>query len=239
MNAITWMETTARNPKHGYDQRYRWGERGDYDCSSAVITAWEQSGIKVKEAGATYTGNMYPAFIKCGFKDVTNSINLANGKGLRRGDVLLNVKHHTAMYCGNNNIVQASINEKGNTTGGIPGDQTGREFWIRSYYNYPWNYVLRYESLTAETKQNPKYNKIPYGINKRPKCTGVVTADVLNVRMWAGVQFGNIKNYPVLKYGNRVDICSKFHDNKKHVWFYVRVAKKYFGFVDSDYIRID
>ena len=24
--AISWMENTARNNAHGYDQRYRWGE---------------------------------------------------------------------------------------------------------------------------------------------------------------------------------------------------------------------
>lgn len=40
--------------------------------------------------------------------------------------------------------VEASINENGRATGGKPGDQTGREFLIRSYRNYPWNVVLRY-----------------------------------------------------------------------------------------------
>ena len=45
--------------KHGYDQDDRWGLYGDYDCSSAVITAWESAGVPVKTHGATYTGNMY------------------------------------------------------------------------------------------------------------------------------------------------------------------------------------
>lgn len=147
--AIQWMEQTARDNSHGYDQRYRWGEKGDYDCSSAVITAWQNAGVPVKTNGATYTGNMKPVFLRCGFKDITSSVNLATGAGLQRGDVLLNTTHHTAMYCGNGKLVNASINEKGGAVGGVPGDQTGREFVIRSYYNYPWNCVLRYHDTTT------------------------------------------------------------------------------------------
>lgn len=147
--AVQWMINTANDSRHGYDQARRWGERGDYDCSSAVITAWQTAGVPVKSAGATYTGNMYSVFKKCGFVDVTHSVNLKSGSGLARGDVLLNRRFHTAIYIGSGKIVQASINEKGTATGGIPGDQTGKEFLVRSYYNYPWDYVLRYPE-TAE-----------------------------------------------------------------------------------------
>lgn len=142
--AIEWMEAKAKDPRCGYDQANRWGERGDYDCSSAVITAWQNAGVPVRSYGATYTGNMRRVFQQLGFKNVTNTVNLATGAGLKRGDVLLNDVNHTAMYCGSGQIVQASINERGTVTGGVPGDQTGREFWTRSYYNYPWDVVLRY-----------------------------------------------------------------------------------------------
>ena len=131
--AVNWMINTANDNRHGYDQKYRWGEKGDYDCSSAVITAWENAGVPVKTNGATYTGNMYSVFKKCGFIDVTRSVDRATGQGIQRGDVLLNRNHHTAMAIGNGQIVQASINEKGTTVGGKPGDQTGKEFYIRSY----------------------------------------------------------------------------------------------------------
>ena len=148
-SAIQWMENHANNNAHGYDQRYRWGEKGDFDCSSAVISAWQAAGVPVKTKGATYTGNMLSVFLSCGFEDVTGTVNLATGAGLRRGDVLLNTAHHTAMYCGNGREVEASINEKGTAVGGAPGDQTGREFLIRSYRNFPWNHVLRYKENTA------------------------------------------------------------------------------------------
>lgn len=147
--AIRWMEDAASDNSHGYDQTYRWGEKGDYDCSSAVYTTWENAGIPVKtysfqKYGCAYTGVMKSVFIHYGFKDITSKINLATGAGLQRGDILLNEKHHVAMYCGNGLEVEASINENGRATGGKPGDQTGREFLIRSYRNYPWNVVLRY-----------------------------------------------------------------------------------------------
>lgn len=148
--ATQQMEAWANDNSHGYDQVYRWGEKGDFDCSAAVISAWQYAGVPVKTSGATYTGNMLSVFKKCGFKDVTASVNLANGAGLKRGDVLLNEVHHTAMYIGNGQEVEASINEKGTATGGQPGDQTGREFLIRSYRNYPWTHVLRYNE-TGET----------------------------------------------------------------------------------------
>lgn len=144
--ATKLMEQIANDDTHGYDQTNRWG--ADYDCSSLVITCWENVGIKVKTAGATYTGNMYNAFIKCGFKDVTTKVNLVNADGLQRGDVLLNKRHHVAMYCGSNKEVEASINEKGTAKGGKTGDQTGKEILIRSYRNYPWDCVLRYTDST-------------------------------------------------------------------------------------------
>lgn len=155
--AIKWMEDTAKDDRHGYCQTHRWGEDGDYDCSSAVYTAWEHAGIPVKtysfeKYGCAYTGVMLAVFKHFGFEDVTNKVNLATGTGLKRSDILLNDKHHVAMYCGNGMEVEASINEKGTATGGTPGDQTGKEFLIRAYRNYPWNHVLRYINDATESK---------------------------------------------------------------------------------------
>ena len=147
--AISWMEDTANDDSHGYCQDHRWGTDGDYDCSSAVISAWENAGVPVKTKGATYTGNMLGVFTANGFEVVTHDVNLKTGAGLKRGDVLLNTAHHTAMYCGNGKEVEASINEKGRAHGGKPGDQTGKEFLIRDYRNYPWTHVLRYTGATT------------------------------------------------------------------------------------------
>lgn len=154
--ATQWMIDLANNPKHGYDQDNRW--EPDYDCSSAVISAWQAAGVPVKSKGASYTGNMKSVFISCGFKDVRSSINLSNGSGLKRGDVLLNTVTHTAMYIGNGQIVHASINENGTTTGGKTGDQTGKEICIRSYYNKNWDCVLRYMNDDSSVTPPPSGN---------------------------------------------------------------------------------
>ena len=159
--AISQMEVWAADPTHGYDQAQRWGP--DYDCSSAVISAWEMAGVPVKTNGATYTGNMRGVFLRCGFEDVTGSVNLTTGAGLQRGDVLLNIRHHTAMYCGNGQEVEASINESGGVTGGVTGDQTSREFLVRPYRNYPWDCVLRYTGGDAGAE--PEKNKPTYYYN--------------------------------------------------------------------------
>lgn len=156
--AILQMEAWAADNSHGYDQANRWGP--DYDCSSAVISAWELAGVPVKTNGATYTGNMRGVFLRCGFEDVTAGVDLATGAGLQRGDVLLNIQHHTAMYCGKGMEVEASINEAGGVTGGMTGDQTGREFLVRPYRNYPWNCVLRYTgggAVSTPEKVKPTY----------------------------------------------------------------------------------
>lgn len=147
--AIRAMEELAKDNSHGYDQIHRYGP--DYDCSSAVIASWEGAGVPVHKNGATFTGNMLYSFLMSGFVNVTKSVDLKTGKGLVRGDVLLNIKHHTAMYAGNGKEVEASINELGKATGGKTGDQTGKEILIRNYRNYPWDCVLRYKE-NAENK---------------------------------------------------------------------------------------
>lgn len=155
--AVAWAVAIANNPAHGYDQTDRWGP--NYDCSSLVISAWEAVGVSVREAGASYTGNMMGAFIACGFSNVTAQVNLDTGIGLQPGDVLLNHASHTAMVVRTGLIVAARLNEHGQTTGGQSGDQTGKEICQQNYYNYPWNAVLRYretpEAKPVSKKQEP------------------------------------------------------------------------------------
>ena len=140
-SAVAWALAIAEDNAHGYDQTNRWGP--DYDCSSLVIEAYERAGVPVKTNGASYTGNMVNVFLESGFVDVTKSVNLKTGVGLKTGDVVW-VNGHVEMVSRKGYLVGASINENGTVTGGVTGDQTGAEIRERTYYNYPWTFALRY-----------------------------------------------------------------------------------------------
>lgn len=155
--ALAWMEDLAADQRHGYSQANRWGP--DYDCSSAIITAYQYAGVPVKDKGATYTGNMKAVFLKCGFTDMTGSCNLYSGAGMLPGDVLLNERHHTAMYAGSGKVVHARGQSFGSSA---TGDQ-GQEISISAYYNYPWDCVLRYGAKTGS--EVPKVSKSTFTVS--------------------------------------------------------------------------
>ncbi len=74
------------------------------------------------------------------------------------------------------------------------------------------------------------------GLNKTPQWVGKVTATCLNVRSWAGTEYAKIKSWPQLGKGNLVDVCDSVKASNGKIWYYVRIAGKYYGFVSSDYI---
>ena len=211
--AIRQMETWAKDDSHGYDQDYRWGEKGDYDCSSAVIQAWQNAGVPVKSGGATYTGDMKNVFLKNGFKDITASVNRGTGTGLKRGDVLLNEAHHVAMYCGAGKEVEASINEKGTAHGGQPGDQTGKEFLIRSYRNYPWHCILRYagdQTVTSDAEK--KQNTVAYVARFTKDCKCYSVAGKTQAKL-----------FPIIKKNAVVDVMKYTETVKGKKWYFIRI----------------
>lgn len=141
-NAVSWAVNIANDDSHGYDQTHRDGP--DYDCSSLICWAYSNAGLNTRPGYTPATGSMHDVFIDAGFEDVTSQINLPTGAGLVRGDVLIKPGSHTEMSIGNGQLVGASQNEHGGVTGGQTGDQTGEEIHVHGYYNYPWQYVLRY-----------------------------------------------------------------------------------------------
>lgn len=148
----------ANDDRHGYDQANRNGNP-DYDCSSLVISIYQLLGVRLS---CTYTGNMKKDFLANGFVNVAGYADLKTGKNLLPGDVLLNEKHHAAIYIGNGKIVAARINEKGTARGGKPGDQTGKEICVQNYYNYPWDCVLRpNEKITEIPVIDPEIKGFP------------------------------------------------------------------------------
>ena len=220
--AIDFMLRFANDPTHGYDQTHRWGEYGDYDCSSLVITAFEAAGIPLKTKGATYTGNMRTVCLQCGFTDMTKSVNLSSGIGIKAGDILLHEQHHVALAVEDNGktICHASINEKGTARGGKPGDQTGREICTRTYYNKPWTHILRYTADDAPV------------VLCKYKATGVTSvSDYLNVRSAPTMAAEVVAQFAP---GDTVYITGKTNNG----WYRCGIWNGTQAYVDSVYVRV-
>jgi hypothetical protein len=146
-NAVDLIKDACNQWNLGYDQSNRLDFRkgGETDCSALVILVCEQSRLLSgndirKGIGATFTGNMRANFKSRGWQ-VLSDLPVSQ---LRAGDVLLNDKDHTAMYVGNHQLAQASIGNHGKITGDRSGDQNGQETEVLSYYDFPWNCVLRF-----------------------------------------------------------------------------------------------
>ena len=138
--AVNFMINTANDDTHGYDQLHR--NSPDYDCSSLVATALHEGGFNVSPF--SWTGNLEEQLRNAGFVDCTQP--------WLPGDIHLNRLNHVNMSISNTQIVEASINEKGDVIGGETGDQTGKEIAINNYYEYPlgWDAHLRYDGVNTD-----------------------------------------------------------------------------------------
>ena len=74
-------------------------------------------------------------------------------------------------------------------------------------------------------------------ITQTPQWKGKVTADILNVRTWAGVNNPLIKSWPKLKNGNFVDVCDVVNATDGSRWYYIKINGEIYGFVHSAYIQ--
>ena len=100
-NAVQWAINKANNEWITYSQSYRNlndPNGSSYDCSSFVITAFNQAGFDT--TGATYTGNMRSVFTNIGFEWIPGTT--FESSNLIRGDILLQESYHTELYIGNN-----------------------------------------------------------------------------------------------------------------------------------------
>lgn len=137
LESVKFMIEIANDDSHGYDQTHRYGP--DYDCSSLVAKALIVGGFDVSQTSTTR--DLAPQLRNNGFVDCV--------RPWKAGDIHLKVGKHVAMSISENQIAHASINENGQISGGLTGDQTGKEICIRDYYEYTggWDMHLRYEDV--------------------------------------------------------------------------------------------
>ena len=179
---------------NGYSWSPRWGEdglgikrlvidgrvyqydRGSYDCSSSVVTAWSEAVKYTRYKGcfdgATYTGNMLSVFLASGlFEKWDTDSTIA-----QPGDVYLNYSEHTAM-CQSvepDMLSEFCWGDKG-AYGNKVGDQTGHESHVTGYYSRPWNCTLHYNGKAEDTP-----SKVLYGIDVSSNQPQTIVADVDN-----------------------------------------------------------
>lgn len=137
--ALAWAVDIANDDRHGYSQSTRWGNP-NYDCSSLVISAYENAGIPVhSKYGATYTGNMKKAFVATGLFEW---IPINEVKKVYPGDVFL-ASDHTEMYYGKGSEGEL-LNVGAHTNrDGRDGDSSGTEINIKTSGHH-WDGVLHY-----------------------------------------------------------------------------------------------
>ena len=157
--SVKWIKAIAEDDSHGYSQYHRYGP--DYDCSSLVTAA-------LNEGGANIPINLTTFDILYYLKTIGYIVTSDNS--LKKGDIFLSVNHHVIMCIDDSRIATATSDENGGKIGKIPGDQTGREIYIRNFYtpSYGWDYHLRYigeentkECCNVELKVLKKGEKDP------------------------------------------------------------------------------
>lgn len=177
-NAVAWAEKIAADDRHGYSQVRR--NSPDYDCSSFVGTALANADFPISIYSTTR--NLGEQLEKAGFVKAT--------KPWRRGDIHLAAGHHVTMSVDESHIVHASQSENGGIDG-EPGDQTGKEICVRSYYDLPYGNTVHYRY--TKKNDNPQ-NVIEQSIKTesarsfdRSIAGAYHTNDRYNLRVGAGM----------------------------------------------------
>lgn len=189
---VQYLEDIAADDSHGYSQDKRYSP--DYDCSSFVAAGLIYAGFNVSKFSTTR--NLKEQLLKNGWKII--DVNAPRV----RGDILLKESVHVVTCTDSENIVHASINEKGGITGGQTGDQTGKEICVMPYNNLGmvFDYHFRYSEMTD---------------NKTPFVSAFIVGNVYTLVYNLCVRTGPAKTYR-LKNHDELSADGQKHDTDKN-----------------------
>lgn len=153
-------------------------------------------------------------------------------------------------------IANCGHDENNKYIGGAAGDQTGTEFYVRSWYSRPWTCVLRYEAnpkaaqliadmATAAANNNKigydqgqrltfwnELKKVDYKPeNIKVKCETDCSAGVMAIVKGAGFRL----NISGLKNVNQNDVCRQMRADLIRAGFTCLTAKKYL--ISDNYLK--
>ena len=163
--AVEVMYHLVTHDSHGYSLTNRYGngeyetfeltdgtevtlQRGDRDCSSSVIEAYEKACPDCT-GGASTTSNMKSKFLATGLWEWHP---IGDGYSPVAGDIYLNNAYHAAMYYHNHQLLEFSIDESPDDEGEMAGDQLNsqganaesRISPFHDYYYGGWDGILAF-----------------------------------------------------------------------------------------------
>lgn len=220
------------------------------DCSQLVVSCFILAGLGLTQY--MWTGNEEEVLMGSGqFQKLTDP-QLLKGNGLKEGDVLWR-KGHTAMVVeGSTNgsivhnttprwvgaatgniVVYSSASTSSSKLSAWPAlgkdnlvdvcDEANGMYYIRiagKYYGWVVKSGLVSTAAPQPSKpnQNPKWVAEIYGKNIVPVYSSPSTTS------------GKLSSWPQLAVTNKIDIC-----DEDGAFYYVRIAGKYFGYVEKQY----
>lgn len=153
------LKRIIEDDRYGYDQSHRWGP--DYDCSSLIIHCLAAAGYDVQE-GSGYTGTLLniAKHIGCDIYEFDGNVWDMEDIGF-----VWNVERHVEGVFNANLWGGAHINEFGDITGGMQGDQTGNEISYCTPYHlgsYPndWDYYAVLPDDSDDSDDDDEYVEI-------------------------------------------------------------------------------
>lgn len=162
----------------GYDQYQRWSffvsgkitPDSETDCSAGCGAIIYAAGYSIDLSGTFFTGNFHIRAKAAGFKIVSIPASWSLDKIVKAavpGSFLLTPGRHVVFVRDAKRWWSAENDERGKSSGGKAGDQTGREVRYRAPYMRPggWSYLI----LPPEEKQDDFVQKTviirPAGLN--------------------------------------------------------------------------
>ena len=142
MHTLTSVWDVGYGQGTGVGGRLDIRDGGAGDCSSTVansINCGYGHALSWNPLPAdTYTGNLRPRLLALGW-----AAHAWGSVTPRKGDVVLAEGKHVGMMTSSTMFAEFRINERGQITGGTPGDQTGSESREGPVYDFGQEWVLR------------------------------------------------------------------------------------------------
>lgn len=159
---------------------------------------------------------------------------------LKSGDIVTYVSmNHTNLYLGslgNNRWFDSGHAYCKEKSGDVPFTA-----WIGKtvYGSEKVGYIIRVKE-NAKTETGGSSASAGTGLKTAEQWVGEVTATDLNVRVYAGTEYAQIKSWPKLAKENLVGVCDTVNDKSGNPWYYIRIHNDLvdvYGFVSAKYIK--